>query len=280
MRPSDSHASGTVSTQRAPRRQDLGGALDRPEQGARVDLGDRHEPELQRRDRAQVPGAAAEPPEQLRLRVAVRVDERPVGEDHVRRDDAVAGQAVGPDHPADPAAERVAQQPDVGRGAREIREAVLARGRGEGVRERAGLDAGRSGGDVDRDPAHPLGLEQDRVRGPVDGARVVPAGVERDPLPVLGGEAHDRRDVLRGRRVRDGDRPLVDGQVPRLARGVPALVAGKDDLALEPGAELGEVAGRHVPLRRQGGSSRPSGGRRSSRAPARGPSRSGARGRR
>ena len=209
-----------------------------------------------------------------------------VGEHHVRRHDAVAGEAVRPDHPADPAAERVAQDPDVGRGAREIREAVLAGGRGERVGEDAGLDAGRSGGDVDGDPAHPLRLEQDRVRGPVDGARVVPAGVERDPLPVLGGEPHDLDDVLRGRRVRDGDRPLVDGQVPRAGARRPSARRREGPRRPRAGRrgherrDVIEVAGRHVPLRRRAASSRPSGGRRSARAPARGPCRSGARDRR
>ncbi len=54
-----------------------------------------------------------------------------------------------------------------------------------------------------------------------------------------------RRSPRRRRRLRvdDGDRPLVDGEVPGLSRGVPAGVAGQDDVATDAGAEITEVHG-------------------------------------
>ena len=57
---------------------------------------------------------------------------------------------------------------------------------------------------------------------PVDRARVVAARVEGDPQAVLGGEADGRGDVVGRLGVDDGDRPLVDGEVPGLPRDVPA----------------------------------------------------------
>ena len=80
-------------------------------------------------------------------------------------------------------------------------------------------------------------------RGPVDRARVVAAGVERDPEAALRGEPDGRGDVVRRLRVDDGDGPLVDGEVPRLARSVPAIVARQHDVACEAAAELAKIAG-------------------------------------
>ena len=76
--------------------------------------------------RADVAASAAERPEQLGLGVAVGADTPAVGGDHVRRDDAVAGEPVLADHPAEAATERVAEHADVRRRAGEIGEAVLA----------------------------------------------------------------------------------------------------------------------------------------------------------
>ena len=63
----------------APRVQDLDRPLDRPEERARVDLRQRIERELERRDGAEVPAAAAERPEQIGLALGIRADEPPVG---------------------------------------------------------------------------------------------------------------------------------------------------------------------------------------------------------
>ena len=67
------------------------------------------------------------------------------------------------------------------------------------------------------------------------------AGVERDPQAVLRGERDGRDDVVRGLWVDDRDRPLVDRQVPGLARGVPGLVARQDDVTVEAITEFVEV---------------------------------------
>ena len=60
----------------------------------------------------------------------------------------------------------------------------------------------------------------------------------------LRGEPDGRRDVVRRLGVDDGDGPLVDGEVPRLARRVPGLVAGQDDVAIDAVTQVRELHGR------------------------------------
>jgi hypothetical protein len=253
--PAERLAASGGSRSIAPGAQDLGCAFDRPQEGPGVDLGDREQLELDRRHRRDVPASATERPEELRLRVPVRPDEAAVGGDDIGRDDRVAGQPERPDHPAEAAPERVAEHADVRGRAGEIRETVLARRDGQRPRERTGLDMCAMPPRVDRDPVHALGLEEQRVAAPVDRARVVAAGVERDPQAALGGKADGGDHVARGLRVHDGDGPLVGREVPRLPRGLPRLVARQDDVADEPVIESTEFHGR-PPVGRRGQGSR------------------------
>ena len=62
--------------------------------------------ELELGDDSEVPAAAAETPEQVRILVGARLDELAVGRHHVHRDELVDRQAVLALNPADPAAER------------------------------------------------------------------------------------------------------------------------------------------------------------------------------
>ena len=65
--------------------EDLGGALDREEEGAGVDLGDRQQVELQRGDQAEIAAAAAQRPEQLRVALGVDPARLPSAPDHLDR---------------------------------------------------------------------------------------------------------------------------------------------------------------------------------------------------
>ena len=103
----------------------------------------------------------------------------------------------------------------------------------EGLRERSRLDARPTRGRVDLDAAHPLRLQEQRVPAPVDRARVVAAGIEGDAKAVLGGKADGGHDIVGRLGVDDGDRPLVDREIPRLPRGVPGFVARQHDIAGE-----------------------------------------------
>ena len=64
------------------------------------------EPVLERRDDAEIAAAAADRPEEVRIALVITGDEHAVGRYHVRRDQIVAGQAVGAAQIAHAAAER------------------------------------------------------------------------------------------------------------------------------------------------------------------------------
>ena len=169
--------------------------------------------------------------------VAIGADEPPVGRDDVEGQDALAGEAVAAPEPAEPAADDVADDADVRRGAGEGREAVLG-GRGGDVRpDGARLDAGDAAHRVDLDAAHGAGADEDHVLHVAERRGVVAGALHDDPQAVLAGEHHELRDVLRTRRLRDHRGTKIGGQVPALTRGVVALVGRGDELALEAIAE-------------------------------------------
>ncbi len=143
--------------------------------------------------------------------------------------------------PAEAAPERVADDADVGRGAGQRAQSVLARRLGELQGEHACLDPRRAGLGVDLDPAHPLGLEQDRSLERRQGRGAVAGALAGDLEAVLGGEADGRGDVLGALDEGDGDRPLVGGEVPGQPRLVPVGVGGGGDPAddRQPG-EVGQ----------------------------------------
>jgi hypothetical protein len=61
----------------------------------------------------------------------------------------------------------------------------------------------------------------------------VAAGIEGDAQAAIRGEADGGHDIVGRRRVDDRDGPLVDGEIPRLPRGVPGSVARQHDIAAE-----------------------------------------------
>jgi hypothetical protein len=72
----------------------------------------------------------------------------------------------------------------------------------------------------------------------------VASALEGDPEPMLARELDDRDDIAGVFRIRDGNRPLVDGQVPGQARGVEALVPTGNNVAGEPIVKRTKIHGR------------------------------------
>ncbi len=216
--------------QLAPGLQHLGVALDRPPEDAGVDLGERVEGQLEGGHDPEAASAAAQRPEEVGLGVAVDAQRTAVGGHELDGEDAVRAQAVLAPEEAQPSTERVADDPDVRRGAGERRQPVL-RGRLDDVLpQRAGLDAGDSRLRVDQHALHALRLQEQRSlqgaqrRGPVTGA------LRRD-TPATGAGELDCCDDLGGRlRQRDRLRPLVGGEVPGLACAVPVVRFRVDDV--------------------------------------------------
>ena len=132
---------GQAVQQRGPRAQDLGGPLEAEEQRARVQLAHGHDRELERGHDPEVPAAAAQRPEQLGLVLGVGAHEVAVGGDELDRGHRVGLQAVLAGQPADPAAERVADDADVRRGAVQAREPELRQPRRHVLPARRRADA-------------------------------------------------------------------------------------------------------------------------------------------
>jgi hypothetical protein len=104
---------GNAGGPRLPGLQDLGGALLRPEQRARVQLPHGIQGELERGDDPEAAPATAQRPEEVGLVLAIDMEEPAVGGHDVDGKDAVAGEAVAPGEPSQPTAQGVAHHPDL-----------------------------------------------------------------------------------------------------------------------------------------------------------------------
>ena len=103
----------------------VGAELGREDEGAGVDLGDREQASVQGGDDRVAAAAAAQRPEEVGVVLGVDRARLAVGGDQLDRLHAVAGEAVAAAEPAEAAAEGVAGDADVGRGAGHRAEAVL-----------------------------------------------------------------------------------------------------------------------------------------------------------
>ena len=106
---------------------------------------------------------------------------------------------------------------------------MRARRLAELEREDAGLDPGRLRVGVDLDPAHALGLDQDRAVERRQAGGAVAGALAGDLEAVGGGEGDRLGDVVGA--LGEGDRlgPLVGGEVPGEPRLVPVGVARGGD---------------------------------------------------
>ncbi len=136
---------------------------------------DRTSAKLETCDDAEVATTAAQSPEQVGMLVRCGVDERPVGEDDVRRQQRVDREAVATHEPSDAAAERETADPGVGHLAGRHGEPVLLRPGIELAEESASADAHGSA----------LGVDLDRPQRPqVDAQGAVTDRASRDRVPA------------------------------------------------------------------------------------------------
>jgi hypothetical protein len=196
---------------------------------------------IERRDDAEVPAAAAHCPEQVGLVVVVDAAQLAVGRDQLDRGQRVRLEAVLAAKPANPAAERIAGDADVARGARQRRQPGLGGGICHGGPADAGAHAGTARRDVDPDLLERVGPEQERVLEALDRAGVVARPLRGDPQAALCGIADRLGYVVGTGHAHERCRPLVVGEVEGLAGGVPGLVALGEDLAVDAGLEFGEL---------------------------------------
>ena len=219
-------------------RQDLLGALPRPDHHPGHELVDGIEGDLDRDDDAEAAAPAAQRPEEVGVLVAVGAQEGAVRRHDVDADDAVGGEPMLAREPADAAAERVADDADIRRGAVQRREPVLGRGDDDVLPHRARLDAGDPALGVDLDTAQLAHVDQHRAversvrRGAV-------AGPLDDDLEIALDRVVDRGDDVLDRRRQGDDRGAqVGGEVPGVPGVVVAAVVGEDELEVVCGHGL------------------------------------------
>ena len=238
----------------APGVEDLARALDREEEDAGIQLGRLVELQLDRGHDPEAPPAAADGPEQVGLVVSICADENAVRRDELDGRDAVRGETAAAGEPAHAAAERVADDADVGRRPVQHDEALLG-GRLDDVppyRPRLDADAARLG--VDRHVPQALRLDENRFLELLERRGAVARSLRRDPQPVDVSELDDGHDVGSGLDERDREGALVDGEVPGLPGAVPVGVVGKHEIAVQPQAKRADVdAARGLDIEAQGG---------------------------
>ena len=213
-----------------------------------VDLAHRVQPELERRDDAEVAAAAADRPEQVVVLVLAGGELRPVGGDDLRRDEVVAGQADAARQVADPAAEREAA--DAGRRDDPAgrRQPVLVGRVVEGAPGRPALGSRRPLAGIDVDALHADEVDHDGVVARPEPGNAVRASAHGDREPVLARVVHRRDDVVGVGAAHDHARPPLDHRVVDLARLVVPRVLGSDGLAPHMVAELSRRSRSHGSL--------------------------------
>jgi hypothetical protein len=205
---------------------------------------DREEPVLEAGEDSEIPAAAAQAPEQVRMLFLARPDHPPVGQHHLSREQRVCGQAVLARQPAHAAAEGEPGDPGVadhaGRGGQPVR----LRRRVELGEEHAGLRPDGPPGRVDLDRLHGRQVDhQSAIAGGV-AADAVPAAPHRERQPRSAGEL-ERRDHIGGAgAAEDRRRPPVDYAVPEPAGRVVGGLARPQDLAAQRRAQPVQRPGR------------------------------------
>jgi hypothetical protein len=193
------------------------------------------QPEQERGDDAEVPSAATERPEQVRVLVVARADDVAVGQDDLGLEQVVDGQAALAGEVAEAAAEREPADPGG-------RDDPAGRGQTVLVRRAVDLAPGAAAGDpdgpglgIDLDALQRREVDDDAVVAGAQPGAVVAAAAHREQQPVIAGEADDLGHVGGARALRDERRAAVDHRVVDLPRLVVVGVLGADQAALESG---------------------------------------------
>ena len=207
------------------------------------------EPVLERRHDAEVPPAAADPPEEVGPLLLADRDGRGIGRHEVDRDEVVAGQPVAPHQEADAAAERQARDARAAHGASGRRQAV---GDGLGVEvgpRAAGIGSCGSRCDIDTRAPHEGEVDEKTPVARAMAGDVVTAAANGDrqaPLPCV---RNGPQDVRRAAAAHDRRRMSVDRAVEHSSRQVVRVAARQQELASEPVSErvkAGRPGGRRT----------------------------------
>src|SRR5439155_18116941 len=212
----------------------------RKEQHAADDLRHFMQAVLEARGDAEIAAAAADGPEEIRMRRRVGAQQLAVGGDDVRGEQTVDGQPELAAEIADAAAEGDTADADGAGVAEADREAVRAEGGGELGRGESGLGPCDAVLDVDVQSLHRREIEDDPALGGAVTGGAVAAAAHRELEAATAREADDPPDVGRVRGSDDGGGAAIEAAVEQPARGVVLRIAGRDDAKRLLGEERGD----------------------------------------
>ena len=207
------------------------------------------EAEVQPRRDTEVAASAAERPEQLRVLLRSREDDRSVGRHQLRTHEVVAGEAVLRGEVPDATAER---EPAHARRADD----APGRDQAERLRRRVEVEPGRSavgpgdpGSCIDLHATHRREVDHEPVVDRAVSGGIVPAPANGDVEPVRACEVECGRHVSGAHAANDDGGTPVDCGVEAPPCDVVLRVVGRDDGARERQAEIAQIAfdeARHV----------------------------------
>jgi hypothetical protein len=209
-----------------------------PGEHAAVHPADGQQVELERGDDAEAAVAAAGGPQQVGV-VGVRGShERAVGRNELHGGDRAALETGVAGIPAQPTAERGADDAHAGAGGVPRREPDGSGPADDVPPSHPCADAGGTAFRIDVQPGHGRGPHQDRVlEAAGQWRRAVSGALGGDPQSQPGSRAYDVRDLGGERRVRHRRRSGIDLQVPRPPDLLVRRVAGEVHSAAAEGAQ-------------------------------------------
>ncbi len=196
------------------------------------------QPELELGHDAEVPAAAAQSPEELRVLLGAGGEKAAVGGHDLRREEALAGDTVHPLEPAAAAAQREPPDARVGHATARHGQTVLLRGRVQLGPYGAALHARGSVVGIHLDGVHRTQVDHDPVVAGAVARSGVGAAAHADGEVVLARARERGGHVLRGRAADHDRRTAIDHAVPDQARLLVGWVLGCDHLATQLRAKL------------------------------------------
>jgi hypothetical protein len=207
----------------------------------------------ERGDDPEVATAAAQSPDQVRMRLRSYLQQVAVGGDQLGLDEVVAGQAVPTVQPAQAAAQ--CEPGDTGHrhDAERSGQTVLLRSAVEFAKGQAGARAGRAPVRVDLEPLERGQVEHHAAVAHGVAGNAVPAATDREDEVVLPGEGDPAGHVIGAPALDHGGRSPVDHPVEDGTDTVVVAVLRADEAAPQPGTEGVERCPVHGRGERHGG---------------------------
>ena len=227
-------------------RQRLGGPVHGADDRAGVHRADRVQGEGEAGDGAEVPAAAAQRPEQLRVLPRRDAQDFRVGGDDLCGEQVVAAQPEHAVQPADPAAQRDAAHADRGHVGTGHGQARRLGGLVHHAPGRAAADGGHAPVWVDSHRGHRGQVEHQCAVGDGPAGVIVPAAADADRQPQVGGEPDRRLDIGHRHRLGDERGPVIVAGIPHLPRGVVLFLSGQHDTPGQARAQPGDKLRRHI----------------------------------